>query len=239
MIRFGFLFSLFILLSSGVAQASALDARNCVATHVRDAMKLNTERKPLYQLHSENRSTEVTDQLLKMERKLLLGAPFADAWARLYQRKGIPIMCEDFIDMSETPAFVANHPEGMISILHYRKPDALAVTKNFQSLYKVRAYVEMAHYADNLIIQLEAQPRYNCLYRHMLESIRRMAILTPQYMEMANEQSLPSTELLSRTVLKSNISLLEDSASIDQLAAPLQARGLPIICQDVPFIPWP
>lgn len=237
--RYGFLTFLTVMILGSIVHASVYPERNCVSIHIKDAMELNKARKPLYQKYSNYRSTEITERLLKMERKLLVGAPFADLWARLYQRKGIPIMCKDFIDMSETPAFTSMNPEGVDSILNYRKPAVAAVVAKLKQLFKERAYVEMAHFADNEILKIEDHPRYNCLYRHMLESIRRMAILTPEYMEMAQSLGFTSPELLSRNVLRSHFSLLEESALIDQLAAPLQAQGLPIICQDVPYIPWP
>jgi hypothetical protein len=45
-----------------------------------------------------------------------------------------------------------------------------------------------------------------------------------------------STAGLSRLVLRLHLFTLGDAAKLDALAAPIQARGIPILCQDVPPI---
>jgi hypothetical protein len=42
---------------------------------------------------------------------------------------------------------------------------------------------------------------------------------------------------ISNQMLAGHLDGLEESARIDMLAAPVQAMNLPIICQDVPYIP--
>lgn len=97
----------------------------------------------------------------------------------------------------------------------------------------------MAAYADQRVQELEKKPRYNCLVRHMLESIRRMTILIPQQEALAQERLKTTALPIANTVLKSHIGYLKESSRIDKIAAPLQAEGLLIICQDVPHIPVP
>lgn len=215
------------------------DVRACLGEHIEEAIVLNKQRKTAYMQLSQGRSQKVSEALLWMERKLTVAAPFADAWAAPFQAKGIPILCRDFISMSETPAFKAQNPEGPDSFHNYRRPDVNGIKARLLELYKSKSYQGMAEYADSQIQELDRVPRYNCMVKHMLESVRRMAALTPVYMQMAQELDMMSPELLSRTVLRSHVLLLEESANIDELAAPLQAEGLPIVCQDVPYIPWP
>lgn len=221
------------------AEAGWRDVRSCLGEHVSEAMDLNKQRKTAYMKLSQGRSKDVSNALLWMEWKISLAAPLADAWSAYFQAKGIPIMCDDFVPISDTPAFQAQNPQGKDSLNNFRQPDVAKIKEKLLEFHKARAYMQMAEYADAEIIELDRVPRYNCMVKHMLESVRRMAALTPVHAQKAQEQGIRSTEPLSRTVLKSHIMFLNESAKIDELAAPLQAEGLMIVCQDVPYIPWP
>nr|BFD68228.1 hypothetical protein HAGR004_32500 [Bdellovibrio sp. HAGR004] len=221
------------------AGAGLRDVRPCLSEHIREAMDLNQERKSLYARLSNGKSKIVSDKLIWMERKLVVAVPFADAWAAPYQAAGIPILCQDFISMSETPKFQARHPDGKDSLHNYRRPDVEGIKDRLLELYKAKAYGTLAHFADAQIKELDQKPRYNCMVKHILESIRRMAALTPVHAAKSKALNKVSSEYLSRIVLRSHILLLQESAEIDAAAAPLQADALPIVCQDVPYIPWP
>lgn len=224
---------------SQTVEAGWKDVRPCLGEHVSEAMVLNKQRKAAYMQLSQGRSKKVSNALLWMERKISVAAPLADAWSAYFQSRGVQIMCDDFVPISHTPAFQAKNPQGRDSLHNFRPPDITRIKGRLLELHKARSYMEMARYADSEIIELDRVPRYNCMVKHMLESVRRMAALTPVHAQKARSQGLRSSEPLSRTVLKSHIMFLNESARIDKLAAPLQAEGLMIVCQDVPYIPWP
>lgn len=71
----------------------------------------------------------------------------------------------------------------------------------------------------------------------MLESIRPTASLAPLYKQAAKEKKVKSPGFVVQGFLRSHLEILTEATEIDYLAAPLQAEGLPIICQDVPHIP--
>ncbi len=220
-----------------ISQAGWGDVRACLSEHVLEAIALNKQRKPVYMQLSQGRSQSVSDAMLRMENWLLLTTPFADAWAVPFQAKGIPVLCEDFVSMLLVPAFKAQNPEGPDSLYNFQQPDIEIIKDRLLTLYKAKSYIDIAEYADWLVQRLDQAPRYNCLVKHMLESIHRIATLTPVHARNAQESGmLISPEPLSRAILKSHILLLDESAKIDALAAPLQAEGLPIVCQDVPSI---
>ncbi|WII72924.1 hypothetical protein QJS83_03440 [Bdellovibrio sp. 22V] len=226
-----------ILLS--VFFVETVQARACLTDHIRDALKINKERAPHYARLSQGRSAEISKRLISMERKLSFIVPFADAWAIPYHMAGVNILCDDFIDMAYTPKFRSQNPEGADSILNFRRPNVETIKARLFELYKAKDYQGLAYYADHKIHELESVPRYNCMVRHVLESIRRMAALAPLHDQKARHSLGVSSLFLSRTVLRSHILLLDESTLIDTLAAPLQSEGLPIVCQDVPAIPWP
>lgn len=226
-------------LSIFISVVAVKSQAGCLAQHIHEAMELNKKRAPVYESLSEGQSQIVSKKLIWMEQKLSLVAPFADLWAAPYRRAGIPILCADFVDMSEVPAFKAFNPEGAESLDNFHAPDVVKLKRDLLNLYKAKAHGDLALYADAQIRELDKNPRYNCMVKHILESIRRIAALAPRYEQMAQQKNKFSPLSLSRMVLRSHILLLDESAQIDFHAAPLQADALPIVCQDVPHIPWP
>jgi hypothetical protein len=88
------------------------------------------------------------------------------------------------------------------------------------------------------IEELEKEPRFNCMVRHFLESVRRIAGLAPQYQVLAKTKlGSYGTKFISKRILKGHIKALDEAAHIDLLSAPVQAQNIPIVCQDVPHIP--
>lgn len=234
----GLIFILSLMLGSA-SFAAGVKPRACLTEHIDEAMELNQRRAPHYEKLSNGRSKEVTKRLISMERKLRLISPVADLLVQPFQRVGIPMTCDYFISMNETPKFRAVNPAGKDSLNNFRPAAVEVMQKYLLQFYKEREYMELANYADELIHELEREPRYNCMVRHILESIRRIAVLIPRHEKMAQERLGDSTMFIANMMLRSHIVLLEESSEIDHVAAPLQAEALPIVCQDVPYIPWP
>ncbi|KYG65989.1 hypothetical protein AZI86_02665 [Bdellovibrio bacteriovorus] len=230
----------FLILSMAIAAPAAGSAKHsCMTTHMKDAIKINRERGAWYSQLSDGQSQRITNLLIGMEQRLLLGSPIIDVSARPYQKAGVPIVCEDVIDMSFTPAFRAQNPAGPVAKQSYRRVLVDVVHNKLSEKLKNDDFQGMAWLADQYVQQLEKQPRFNCLVRHMLESVRRTALLAPRHEAAALRKGLGSPRTLSKLILKSHLDLLNKSARIDILAAPLQADGLMIVCQDVPHIPRP
>lgn len=236
--RLGCLVLLCFIAPLGV-QASLKDVKPCLGVHIRDAMILNDRRASFYEKLSQGRSREISQRLIAMEKKLAVVAPLADLVASVFQISGVPILCEDFIDMAEAPAMRGYNPEGLHSGSSLAPPPLNEIESVMRDLLRKRAYEDLALFADQHVRRLAAMPHFNCLMKHMLESIRRVAALTPQHKAVSVQRLGLSSEFLSRRILSSHINLLKESAQIDLLAVPLQMEGLPIVCQDVPEIPWP
>lgn len=222
-----------------VSSAGVKNVRACLTDHIHDAMNLNKARASAYALLTDGKSSPISKKLIRMERWLSLAVPFADAWAAPFQAAGVNILCDDFIDMSLTPAFRAMNPAGKDNVANFRRADEKILIKNLDALLDENNFIGLGDYADEQIRLLDQNPRYNCMVKHVLESIRRMAYLAPKHNRLAKQKIKISSLSLSRIVLRNHINMLDTSAEIDQLAAPLQADGLPIICQDVPYIPVP
>lgn len=219
--------------------ANLSDIEPCLTKHIHDAMVLNKQRKPLYSELSQGLSEKISEKMISMEYRLIALSPFADAWAVPFQAAGVAIVCEDLIPMAQTPAFRSQNPEGVDSVINFQPPDIVFVQQNLLIFFENKDYLKMADFADQYVKRLDHHSRYNCMVKHILESIRRMAALAPKHAEQSKQILHVSTELLSRALLKNHINLLATASNLDKLAAPLQAAALPIICQDVPYIPWP
>jgi len=94
----------------------------------------------------------------------------------------------------------------------------------------------LTEYLEQNISSLSFEPRFNCMIRHVLESMNRITHLAPIHDKNARAKGLKSTMKLSMKLLKLHLMLLNSSADLDKKAAQIQSRGIPIICQDVPPI---
>lgn len=214
-------------------------AKACLTAHIQDAIQLNKKRAVVYSQLTNGQSEAVSKRLIRMETWLMFAVPFADGWAMPYQKAGVNILCDDFIDMSETPAFKAMNPNGKDNIANFKAVDVQPIIQDLDYLLDNNFYSHLAKYADEQIQEMDKNPRYNCMVKHVLESIRRMAILAPRHNALAKKTIKIPSITLSKIVLRNHINMLDTSSEIDVLAAPMQADGIQIVCQDVPYIPAP
>jgi hypothetical protein len=101
---------------------------------------------------------------------------------------------------------------------------------------KKEGFEGAAKASEEALHELAAYPSYLCMARHVLESILRAATLAPEHAHKAKQLGLASTEDLSKDFIKLQLFGLSASTQLDEESAPLQERGLAIVCQDVPKI---
>ncbi|HEX8452948.1 MAG TPA: hypothetical protein VF647_12680 [Longimicrobium sp.] len=99
--RFSWIAAL-LLLAASPAQAQE---SGCMARHLREAVRLNRERMPLYSELTGGRSRAISRRLIWAERFSMPVAWYVDWRARRFQRLGISVVCADFEPMDRTPAF--------------------------------------------------------------------------------------------------------------------------------------
>ena len=114
--------------------------------------------------------------------------------------------------------------------------DAAALRDRLIAAYGAGGFAGMAAAADVELARLAPAPEYHCMTRHLIESLWRVAVLAPLHERLAAERAVRSTRDLSELLLRLHLSALPEGAKLDRAAAPLQARGIPIICRDVPPI---
>lgn len=210
----------------------------CFEDHVRDAIALNTARRPIYAAMSEGASTALSDRLIAMEQGTLALAVALDRWARPYQRVGIGVMCDEFVSMEGAGAPVATEPRATPVDLDALF-DTLADAGRLERTWEAGGFPAVAADADAMLRAVEGVPDRLCMTRHLLESIRRGAGLATRHAVAARAAGFrfQSPARLSRAFVRMQAEALPLAAALDRDAAPLQARGVPILCHDLPPVP--
>ncbi len=110
---------------------------------------------------------------------------------------------------------------------------------------KIKASLDNDDYAGTAVgarewlQQLEKNPGFHCLERHFVESMGRAATIAPQQSKLAKENLGIGSLWVSKIFIKSHFDLMQQAQELDSKAAPLQAQGIAIICQDIPPITTP
>lgn len=209
----------------------------CFRAHLEEAIALNERRRPLYSALSQGRSEAVSDTLISSERMSLLFADQVDTGAATLQAAGVTIVCDEFIPMSEAPEFQERFDFEPAPLADLRAVDGQALTEQLQTAFDEGGFAALSELCDSVLADYESPRAYNCMLRHMLESLRRIADYAPVHAAQARELGLQGALELSDTMVRLHLVALAAAATLDEQAAPLQAEGLPIICRDVPHIP--
>jgi hypothetical protein len=220
--------------------ASAYADESCLSNHLLNAMSLNQSRKPLYSKLTGGRSEPVSDQLLLFESVGLVPAFYYDFLASPFQKAGIPILCQELISMGTVRNFSASDALGTnaLSAESFEAIDSGAIEAEIRGAYRAGGFEAVAGATEARLQKLQSVPQYHCLIRHFLSSILRTANLAPLHESQANAVGYgQSPEALSWSFIELQLLGLDELEEIDELAAPIQAQGVPILCQDVPVIP--
>ncbi|HZG41768.1 MAG TPA: hypothetical protein VEY93_02315 [Longimicrobium sp.] len=223
------------VVSADSATADVPSSR-CMEIHLREAAHLNRQRMPRYSALSGGRSRGISRRLIWTERLGIPVAWYVDWRARNFLRAGIRVTCDDIVPMAHTPAFrerVADPPP----LSSFTPSDPRRMRRTIDGAYRSGGFPAASAAIEHEIQHLQNTPAFHCMMRHLLESALRISNQAPVYEAQARERGLRSPAGVSRLMLNLHLSTLGEAAKLDRRAAPLQAEGIPIICQDVPPIP--
>lgn len=226
---------LFSILVSGSAWAG------CFMDHLHEALELNAHRKPLYSSLSRGASEKVSEGLMAMERSMLWWNNHLasyESWAAPYEKEGIAILCDSYVSMSSVSSFAESFVGG---------PPPVAATVSPRKVVKVLDLTTKATLGNwqglktSALAQIEAlgDTRLNCLSRHFLESIARIAAFAPVHEAQARKAGLSNPTWIHRRMILGHLYYMSQVIRLDEAARPLQLKGLPILCQDIPLIHVP
>lgn len=231
------LMSSILLLGATHGASSTVPLTGCLTLHIREAMALNKERRPKYAALSGDASWYVSNQLIfgewlssflvrKMEREALK-----------YQRAGVPILCDEISPMANAPAFQEEIKPPLNPPARLPRIDTRKMKQEIKTEFEQSGFLGVASKVKSEIKNLSSYPEYHCMLRHTLESILITAQLAPRHDKLAQETGLPSPLYISWRFIRSQLNILGNVHRLDRDAFPIQARGIPILCQDVPPIP--
>lgn len=145
--------------------------------------------------------------------------------------------------MSLTPDFQPRFSNGTPDRRDYLTPSSFIIKRDLRRGLREGGFQGLEHQAMKWYNVYAQEPRFNCLTRHFLESTIRSARLAVKYDQVARERGVRSPEKLMKRFLQMSFFAFGQAIALDRDAAELQAQGLPILCQDVPHIPfqasWP
>lgn len=209
----------------------------CFQEHLEEAIALNESRRPKYSMLTEGRSEAISDTLIDSEKMSLLFAPPIDEAAEPFHEAGVRIVCDEFVSMSEAPAFSDRFAFDPEPIASFEPVDGNQLTDDLKLAFTDGGFVALSEYADASLSALETPQGYHCMLRHMLESLRRIANLAPVHDARAREAGLDGALAISEEMVRLHFLTIGPAAKLDEQAAQLHAEGVPILCQDVPSIP--
>ncbi|MFT6069148.1 MAG: hypothetical protein ACJAT2_000375 [Bacteriovoracaceae bacterium] len=231
-----------VILFSLIISFSALgeELNRCFYDHVKDAIELNKIRKPLYAKATNGESLKISRYLILWERFIILKSLKYDRKAAKFKRKGIPVMCEDFVDMALTPEFIIDTTQIPRPYLISKSPKAKEIKSRLKASLQ-EGFNSFKKQTENEIQRLEFNSSYDCLLRHLLESLRRTGDLAPRYLKRTQGKQKKKLNKLLTKYLKLQIFGISQAIFIDKKARSLQSTGVPILCNDVPHVelsPW-
>lgn len=229
--------------SSGESAANMADSTgrlpvdwHCLTDHLGEAIALNLERRPLYSALSAGRSEVVSESLIESERITLTIMQRLQPLLSYWHGRGIPIGCSEFVPMAETPAFTGQFAEPAPALGSVRWFNTFAGAVRLEKELLMGGLAAVAAQAKRELADLSAPQHFQCMTRHVLESIAKTAAVGREMHEQSVEDKIASPAWISRSLVHAQIVTLKISRDIDQAAAPLHAEGIPIVCNDVPHI---
>lgn len=234
--------NIFFLLS---APAYGNSSKNCFYDHLIEASQINAKRASIYSslAYSSDgptlaaRSRLISSTLISSEKVIAITrAKSMDRQSIEFEAKyGINVNCLGYVSMEHIGATTdlprpapTESPVAVNGRSLQTRLNDLARPKNFAALKRLeQEFIEQ-------ISQLKSQ-NYNCMLRHILESALRftqIAIATEQVMSKDASYSKFLWDTINLQIFG-----IRGGRFLDSRAEPLQKRGIPIICNDVPHIP--
>ena len=209
--------------------------------HLREAMVINFGRGWGYALKSRGISLFVSIPLILSELSFLLILGFFDVWGKRFNREGIDIISGDYVSMSKAnPSGTALRLTGIADASEHRALSQRlgAFQKEAFSACRAGDFQKVADFTYVMVKEVIAvEERSQALfpmYRHILESLGIAAVHALDYLKESNGRTM----MLSKWFVVTQINALMACPYFDRFAQRCHHRGVGIIENDVPYIPF-
>lgn len=205
--------------------------------HLKEAIVINSKRLPLYAKLSGGASIPISKKLIRSEKMALLVSWILDLWAKPYQKVGIPVGDAEYMSMHTLAPFQDTYPFQIGPLDSFSPVDAKTLKRTLKNAFQKEGFQSLSLAASVELKKLEQQKGYHAMTCHILESLIRASNLAPLHEAKARALGFKSPLALSRAIVNGHFPSFQFASQIDQELAPIQARGIPMLWQDVPHIP--
>lgn len=209
--------------------------------HVAEAIQSNLARRSYYRRQAGWVAWLLSISLVFSERLTIPIARRVDRQALPFQEKGIPILANDFVEMSEIP------PKESLPVYHgqadrklrrevkrlLRKAKKASLAALSRRNYRI-VQEELSAALRKLERIQETEKVHFAMTRHLLESAGIAALHVPSYIRASSGEA----EELCRRFVKMQVRLIDQAIFVDTLAQKCHAKGVGILVNDVPDIPF-
>lgn len=209
------------------------DKNNYFQVHILEAIALNRARLLPYAKLSENKSKRISRMLIRNEKLTLWLAMYFDYKAKRFHKQGLPIMKDLFVSMDLVPAFQARVNGEKDQQGEFIQLNTKRIRWEIRNAYEEGGFLFVYEKCRQINETLK-YPSYNCMLRHMMESMERISYFASLYINKAKEKQLASPECLFQQLLFTHLIALDKAVKIDEMAYPLQRQGILILCNDLP-----
>lgn len=209
-----------------------------IGKHLKDALKLNKKRAPLYAELTNGESLKLSYELMAMESLALLLVGHLDYAAKPYIEAGVGLFDEDLIDMKKTPEYLPHFEDNLAPTQKIEIETKLLMKKWIK---KIKKDDLQALYQDAVLLLKIGdlkETNQNCLTRHFVESIARSLKNIEGHREKATSLGLEDPKEILISFLKIQVRSLPWAQSIDKKAFDIQKMNVPLFCRDVPHVPY-
>jgi hypothetical protein len=210
------------------------------ALHLKDSIIINTKRTPKYAILTLGKSVPFSGLLIFSEQVSMPFAMMIDRLTKPYREAGIPIGDLEFIHMDTIPEFSNSFPFTPEPLDSFKALDGKALLFTLQRAFREGSFAGLSAAATETYQELEVFKAYHCMTRHLLQSLIRICNLAPLHQAKALElgvKSHLSCKSISKMMVWGHLISFPGSADLDKKVAPIQAKGIPFLWQDVPEIP--
>ena len=198
---------------------------------------MNNKRAQLYKKDVGEEAYRAVKRLMFWEKIMKPFTYLVDLRSKKFRKKGLPLFCEDTVPMAATPSYRSHFS---VQIPDQGKvPEIKTIKRELKNAYKRGSFQALYTYTVKYIHLFENnRPQSMCLTRHFLESIARSAKLADPLIKQANSAD---RLVLTKRIwgwIKLQLFGLGTMNSLDQIAQPLNNKGVAVYCNDVPVIPY-
>lgn len=224
----------FFLFYSFSSLASDYD---CARLHIEEAIEINRDHIKLYKDAYEDEAAKVLGRLIFIEKIMLPFSRSLDRSAKTLVDAGFAMWCEDFVSMDSLPQFQirSSPPANKFKPVDKKKLKQMRKKiKSFEIKNAMKLYDEIV-----LMIETDLNDKsFNCVTRHFLESSARslkLAVKRERYVPRELRQDFLKA---TKKMMKQMSLALMIARPLDNMAAKVQESGVPVLCQEMPHIPY-